>query len=72
MVSMDMDKEFDQQPFGVDYGRLENGLVYYVKCNSKPKKRAALALAVKVGLVFFWLLLFLLHWYVYGVKRMQF
>ncbi|XP_021276229.1 zinc protease PQQL-like [Herrania umbratica] len=51
MVNVDMDKEFDQQPFGVDYGRLENGLVYYVKCNSKPKKRAALALAVKVGSV---------------------
>lgn len=49
---VDMDKQFDlQQPFGVDYGRLENGLVYYVKCNPKPKKRAALALAVKIGLV---------------------
>ncbi|XVE54136.1 hypothetical protein DITRI_Ditri03aG0056800 [Diplodiscus trichospermus] len=49
MVKVDMDKEIDLQPFGVDYGRLENGLVYYVKCNPKPKKRAALALAVKVG-----------------------
>ncbi|XP_022732546.1 zinc protease PQQL-like isoform X3 [Durio zibethinus] len=51
MVTLDMDKEFDQLPFGVDYGRLENGLVYYVKCNPKPKKRASLALAVKVGSV---------------------
>ncbi|OMO91639.1 hypothetical protein COLO4_18244 [Corchorus olitorius] len=51
ILKLDMDKEFDEQPFGVDYGKLENGLVYYVKCNSKPKKRAALALAVKVGSV---------------------
>ncbi|OMO67338.1 hypothetical protein CCACVL1_20590 [Corchorus capsularis] len=51
ILKLDMDKEFDKQPFGVDYGKLENGLVYYVKCNSKPKKRAALALAVKVGSV---------------------
>ncbi|OMO91641.1 hypothetical protein COLO4_18247 [Corchorus olitorius] len=51
ILKLDMDKEFDKQPFGVDYGKLENGLVYYVKCNSKPKQRAALALAVKVGSV---------------------
>ncbi|XP_039014704.1 zinc protease PQQL-like isoform X2 [Hibiscus syriacus] len=48
-MNMELDKEFDVLPFGVDYGRLENGLVYYVKCNPKPKKRASLALAVKVG-----------------------
>ncbi|OMO67365.1 hypothetical protein CCACVL1_20587 [Corchorus capsularis] len=51
ILKLDMDKEFDKQPFGVDYGKLENGLVYYVKCNSKPKQRAALSLAVKVGSV---------------------
>ncbi|KAH1105483.1 hypothetical protein J1N35_009251 [Gossypium stocksii] len=50
MVNMELDKQLDlQQPFGVDYGKLENGLVYYVKCNPKPRKRASLALAVKVG-----------------------
>lgn len=36
---------------GVDYGVLENGLSYYVRCNPKPRMRAALALAVKVGSV---------------------
>ncbi|KAE8698399.1 Mitochondrial-processing peptidase subunit beta [Hibiscus syriacus] len=48
-MNMDLDKEFDVVPYGVDYGTLENGLVYYVKCNPKPRKRASLALAVKVG-----------------------
>ncbi|KAL4301725.1 hypothetical protein GQ457_10G017130 [Hibiscus cannabinus] len=50
-VNMEPDKEFDALPFGVDYGRLENGLVYYVKCNPKPRQRASFALAVKVGSV---------------------
>ena len=51
LVNVDFDQEFQHQPFGVDYGRLDNGLVYYVRSNSKPRMRAALALAVKVGLV---------------------
>ncbi|KAK8659485.1 hypothetical protein V6N13_029686 [Hibiscus sabdariffa] len=29
--------EFDALPFGVDYVRLENGPIYYVKCNPKPE-----------------------------------
>lgn len=51
LVNVDLDQEFDHQPFGVDYGRLDNGLVYYVRSNPKPRMRAALALAVKVGSV---------------------
>ncbi|GBG85044.1 hypothetical protein CBR_g39508 [Chara braunii] len=38
-------------PPGLQYGRLSNGLVYYVRKNSKPKQRAALALGVRVGSV---------------------
>ncbi|WIA32467.1 hypothetical protein OEZ86_003287 [Tetradesmus obliquus] len=36
-------------PEGLLHGRLDNGLTYYVRQCSKPKARAALALAVKVG-----------------------
>ncbi|KAJ4708591.1 zinc protease PQQL-like [Melia azedarach] len=51
VVNVDLDEELREQPVGVDYGRLENGLFYYVRCNSKPRMRAALALAVKAGSV---------------------
>ncbi|KAJ7973741.1 zinc protease PQQL-like [Quillaja saponaria] len=51
LVSVDMDQVLAEQPVGVDYGRLDNGLNYYVRCNSKPRMRAALALAVKAGSV---------------------
>ncbi|GKV11869.1 hypothetical protein SLEP1_g23087 [Rubroshorea leprosula] len=51
LVNVNMDQEFERQPFGVDYGRLDNGLVYYVRRNPKPRMRAALALVVKVGSV---------------------
>ncbi|POO00604.1 Coenzyme PQQ biosynthesis protein [Trema orientale] len=51
LVSVDMEQVLGDQPFGVDYGRLDNGLSYYVRRNSKPRMRAALALAVKVGSV---------------------
>uniref|UniRef100_A0A2P2LQ17 Putative zinc protease PqqL isoform X1 n=2 Tax=Rhizophora mucronata TaxID=61149 RepID=A0A2P2LQ17_RHIMU len=51
LVDVDMDEVLEEQPYGADYGRLDNGLVYYVRCNSKPKMRAALALAVKAGSV---------------------
>eukprot|EP00898_Chlorokybus_atmophyticus_P001425 jgi/Chlat1/2283/Chrsp17S02583 len=33
------------------HGKLQNGLTYYVRSNPKPKNRAALALAVRVGSV---------------------
>lgn len=46
-----MDEPLAETPVGVDYGVLENGLTYYVRCNTKPRMRAALALAVKVGSV---------------------
>lgn len=46
-----MDDVFDTYPLGAEYGRLDNGLHYYVRSNPKPHMRAALALAVKVGSV---------------------
>ncbi|CAA3027767.1 zinc protease PQQL-like isoform X1 [Olea europaea subsp. europaea] len=51
LVDVNLDDVLPGLPYGVDYGRLDNGLTYYVRCNSKPKMRAALALAVKVGSV---------------------
>ncbi|KAJ0090599.1 hypothetical protein Patl1_13416 [Pistacia atlantica] len=51
LVSVDLDEVLVEQPYGVDYGRLHNGLSYYVRRNCKPRMRAALALAVKVGSV---------------------
>lgn len=49
LVNADMDQLLPEQPVGVHYGTLDNGLRYYVRCNSKPRMRAALALAVRVG-----------------------
>lgn len=49
LVNVDMDQLLSDQPVGVDYGTLDNGLRYYVRCNSKPRMRAALALAVWAG-----------------------
>ncbi|PKU71070.1 zinc protease PQQL-like [Dendrobium catenatum] len=51
LMNISMDEPLAEVPVGVDYGVLENGLSYYVRCNSKPRMRAALALAVKVGSV---------------------
>ncbi|KAL6958556.1 hypothetical protein U1Q18_048858 [Sarracenia purpurea var. burkii] len=51
LVNVNVDDVLVGKPFGADYGRLENGLSYYVRSNSKPKMRAALALAVKAGSV---------------------
>ncbi|KAJ8444244.1 hypothetical protein Cgig2_028125 [Carnegiea gigantea] len=51
MMEVDLKMKLDPKPFRADHGRLENGLSYYVRCNSKPQMRAALALAVKVGSV---------------------
>lgn len=65
LMSVDMEQELgnEPEPFGADYGRLDNGLVYYVRRNSKPRMRAALALAVKVGYVFFFsFFFFYLFW----------
>eukprot|EP00897_Mesotaenium_endlicherianum_P008456 jgi/Mesen1/7639/ME000004S07907 len=36
-------------PASLVHGKLDNGLTYYVKKNSKPKQRAALALGVRIG-----------------------
>ncbi|MQL69481.1 hypothetical protein Taro_001782 [Colocasia esculenta] len=49
LINVAMDEPLAAEPVGVDYGVLENGLTYYVRVNSKPRMRAALALAVKVG-----------------------
>ncbi|KAL0308530.1 UNVERIFIED_CONTAM: Zinc protease PQQL-like [Sesamum radiatum] len=60
LVNVNDDDVLPDTPYGVVYGRLTNGLTYYVRSNSKPKMRAALALAVKVGL-------FALYWNLVGV-----
>lgn len=49
LVSVAMDEVLAQEPVGAVYGVLDNGLTYYVRSNPKPRMRAALALAVKVG-----------------------
>ncbi|CAL5215055.1 unnamed protein product [Lathyrus oleraceus] len=51
LVNADMNQLLTDKPVGVDFGTLDNGLRYYVRCNSKPRMRAALALAVRVGSV---------------------
>lgn len=52
LVTVNGDDLLPETPYAVDYGRLSNGLTYYVRCNSKPRMRAALALAIKVGYVY--------------------
>uniref|UniRef100_A0A0D6R038 Peptidase M16 N-terminal domain-containing protein n=1 Tax=Araucaria cunninghamii TaxID=56994 RepID=A0A0D6R038_ARACU len=51
LLNVQLEDPLPQEPVGVEYGVLENGLHYYVKKNAKPRMRAALALAVKVGSV---------------------
>lgn len=51
LLNIDMEQPLGDKPYGVVYGRLDNGLTYYVRSNSKPKMRAALALVVKAGSV---------------------
>ncbi|KAL4571854.1 hypothetical protein LXL04_018620 [Taraxacum kok-saghyz] len=51
MVDLNYEEVLSDVPYGADYGKLDNGLRYYVRLNSKPKMRAALALAVRVGSV---------------------
>ncbi|WOL03023.1 zinc protease PQQL-like [Canna indica] len=51
LATVSMEDPLAEKPVGVDYGVLDNGLTYYVRCNPKPRMRAALALAVKVGSV---------------------
>ena len=51
LVSVAMDETLPVDPVGATYGRLANGLTYYVRSNPKPRMRAALSLAVKVGSV---------------------
>ncbi|KAJ9547899.1 hypothetical protein OSB04_020442 [Centaurea solstitialis] len=51
MIDLNYDELLSDVPYGADYGKLDNGLRYYVRSNSKPKMRAALALAVNVGIL---------------------
>uniref|UniRef100_A0A3B6FQC9 Uncharacterized protein n=1 Tax=Triticum aestivum TaxID=4565 RepID=A0A3B6FQC9_WHEAT len=51
LVNVSMEEALPAEPVGVAYGRLTNGLTYYVRSNPKPRMRAALSLAVKVGSV---------------------
>ncbi|XP_012831738.1 PREDICTED: uncharacterized protein LOC105952699 [Erythranthe guttata] len=51
LVDFNEDENLAETPYGADYGRLSNGLTYYVSTNSTPKKRAALSLVVNVGSV---------------------
>ncbi|XP_047054247.1 zinc protease PQQL-like [Lolium rigidum] len=51
LVNVAMEEALPAEPVGVAYGRLPNGLTYYVRSNPKPRMRAALSLAVKVGSV---------------------
>lgn len=53
LTSVDADQPLGGDPVGVTFGRLDNGLTYYVRSNSKPRMRAALALAVKAGFAIF-------------------
>jgi hypothetical protein len=46
-----MDDTLPVDPVGAIYGRLANGLTYYVRFNPNPRMRAVLSLAVKVGYV---------------------
>jgi hypothetical protein len=49
LVSVAMNEPLPTDPVGAAYGRLANGLTYYVRSNPKPRMRAALSLAVKIG-----------------------
>ncbi|KAJ7536029.1 hypothetical protein O6H91_12G054400 [Diphasiastrum complanatum] len=51
LLSVQNEDPLPPGPVGVAYGMLNNGVHYYVRCNPKPRARAALALAVKVGSV---------------------
>ncbi|MGC9330704.1 MAG: M16 family metallopeptidase [Bacteroidales bacterium] len=56
MLSFNMFGQYqpnDKIPFNdsVTYGKLDNGLTYYIKSNSKPENRAELTLAVYAGSV---------------------
>lgn len=48
-LDINLDDPLPTDTEGVLQGELENGIRYYVRRNSKPRDRAALALAVSVG-----------------------
>jgi len=48
--STDLDYVIHRDP-DITYGRLDNGLTYYIKTNQKPEKRVELRLAVNAGSV---------------------
>ncbi|KAL5728894.1 hypothetical protein ACHQM5_001921 [Ranunculus cassubicifolius] len=49
LANVSLSDILDSNPAGSDSGTLDNGLRYYVRSNPKPKMRAALALAIKIG-----------------------
>lgn len=49
LLNVQLEDKLSEEPVGVHYGALTNGLHYYVRRNTKPRMRAAVALAVKVG-----------------------
>lgn len=51
LLQVQLQDSLPEDPVGVDYGVLRNGLHYYVRRNAKPRLRAALALGVRVGSV---------------------
>jgi hypothetical protein len=51
MVTVAMEEPLPADPVGAAYGCLANGLTFYIRSNPKPRMRAALSLAVKVGSV---------------------
>ena len=50
-TSYDLNKKLPLDP-KVKYGKLENGLTYYVRENAEPKNRAQLLLAINAGSIF--------------------
>lgn len=51
LLQVQLQETLSEDPVGAHYGVLSNGICYYVRCNPKPRHRAALALGVKVGSV---------------------
>ncbi|PWA45380.1 insulinase (Peptidase family M16) protein [Artemisia annua] len=50
-LKLDMEEVLSGNPYDTDFGKLANGLTYYVKVNDRPRMRAHLVLAVRAGCV---------------------
>nr|GEW27730.1 zinc protease PQQL-like isoform X1 [Tanacetum cinerariifolium] len=49
--ALDLEKVLSGKPYGTEYGKLANGLTYYVKMNNRPQNRAHIVLVVRAGCV---------------------